>query len=66
MYIMMESTTFLIKQWLKGLVEIRFVVLARSVVFVIGSERDGVYDHLIAFGFLDGYDEWIFHGEEPS
>ncbi|GAB2272606.1 hypothetical protein Dimus_007428, partial [Dionaea muscipula] len=30
------------------------------------SERDGVYDHLIAFGFTDGYDEWIFHGEEPS
>ncbi|GAB2302513.1 hypothetical protein Dimus_036520 [Dionaea muscipula] len=63
---MMESTTSLIKQWLKGLVGIRFVVLARSVAFIIGSRRDGVYDHLIAFGFLDGYDEWIFHGEEPS
>ncbi|XP_074301497.1 uncharacterized protein LOC141632891 [Silene latifolia] len=27
--------------------------------------RDEVFDHLKAFGFVENYDEWIFHGEEP-
>jgi len=25
-----------------------------------------VYDHLIAFGFLEGYNIWVHHGEEIS
>ncbi|XP_074315263.1 uncharacterized protein LOC141651448 [Silene latifolia] len=28
-------------------------------------QRDEVFDHLKALGFVENYDEWIFHGEEP-
>jgi hypothetical protein len=30
------------------------------------EERDKVYDHLVAFGFVEGYKVWTNHGEERS
>ncbi|GAB2291024.1 hypothetical protein Dimus_025280, partial [Dionaea muscipula] len=32
-------------------------------VFRYYHTKDIVRDHLIIDGFIDGYDEWVFHGE---
>ncbi|GAB2286122.1 hypothetical protein Dimus_020546 [Dionaea muscipula] len=57
---------FLDKAMAKGARGNQICCPCKKCCFRYWFQRDGVYDHLIAFGFTDGYDEWIFHGEEPS
>jgi hypothetical protein len=37
-----------------------------NCVNIYYEERDKVYDHLVAFGFVEGYKVWTNHGEQRS